>query len=136
MLYAVQVSCSYIWQSTLKIYYYQVSHHCCTGYQDLEFDQKVFQSRVQFEDVQMTNTLISVNFTRQLFPNESISTASLVGTDVELFNINTTSLSISNSDPLNSGRYEFTVVVIVNDRTSILATAVVDVLSPSKVSGL
>lgn len=82
--------------------------------------------------------LISIQLTRPLFPDESITNAAIVGREniIQNFMLNATSLFICNSVALSPGRYEFSVVMIISGRALIAASAIIDVLSPGKFCNL
>lgn len=99
---------------------------------DLNFDRRVYHRRVPFSDVQLRSSLISVNFTRELFGNETISDSSINGESyASQFLFNKTSLIVYNLVPLSPGRYELAIIIVFNNQNLIVSSAVIDVLSPS-----
>lgn len=102
---------------------------------DLNFDRDIYHAQIRYENAQETTVLLSVGLTRDLFDNETISTSRIVGGNVSGLLFNATSFSVSNSVSLSSGRYEFSLVLIIAGEF-IFASVVLDILSTSKLSVL
>ena len=93
------------------------------------FNQKFYYRQVPYAEVQEATDLISVGFDEGL-TSQPITRAAIVD-DGSYFKINKTSLVVSNTVPLKSGRYDFLIVVLhgISVQT---APGVVDVLSKRK----
>ncbi len=99
------------------------------GSSKISFGKKIYHNIVLYEDVQERRILSSVELSRNIMINETISYSEVVDSNQFVFNENT--LSIMNSESLDSGRYEFLIVLII-DSVYLSAVIVIDVLSQSK----
>lgn len=92
-----------------------------------------FERRIYYQQVEHNNggTTASLKLTRDLHANETISHAAIVGVNIEQFFFNITSLSVCSIESLIPGRYEFLVVITIDD-SILMAAVVVNALAPSE----
>ena len=96
---------------------------------DLDFDRRMYYQRIPYENVQEIY-IFSVNLTRELYNNESITLATILG-DNPPFTFNWSNLSVIRSSSLEVQQYKFQIILSVNGN-GLNALGVVDVLPPSK----
>lgn len=98
---------------------------------ELSFEQRIYYQQVEHNNGGTTATLFSLKLTRDLHANETISDAAIVGVNIEQFFFNITSLSVCSIESLVPGRYEFLVVITIDD-SILMAAVVVNALAPSE----
>lgn len=104
----------------------------------MNFERSIYHQLVQYDNAQETTLLLSVELTRELYDNESISSSRIVGDKVSSkFLFNETSLSVLNLSPLVPGEYQFSLVLVVMNKLSgnssfLSCSAVLYILSPSE----
>lgn len=95
----------------------------------------MYHQQFKYISVQTTScsSLVSLQLTQSLSPDEVISQSAIVGhsTTVGKFVFDSASLTVCNSSPLDPGRYEFSIAIVINSRL-LTASVVIDVLSPGR----
>lgn len=100
---------------------------------DLQFERSIYHEIVDYDSAQETTVLLTVQLTRELYDNESISSSAIVGdivTSQLVFNEN--NLSVLNLSPLLPGQYPFSLALVVDRSSFLFCSVVLDILSPSE----